>query len=134
MSSIDVFYRYKIPNIEIKLLGNKTWVTNLEKIANALDRNPLLILKWLSYQLNVSCFLDKNNKAILSGVHSKQNLFCAINDFSQKFVICPKCQNYETVIKVKIKKRQILLDCKACGDLSIINYRGKLVNFIIKNV
>ncbi|KAK0349101.1 eukaryotic translation initiation factor 5, partial [Friedmanniomyces endolithicus] len=47
------------------------------------------------------------------------------------FVLCRNCKNPETV--VNIRDGDILLDCKACGQISKADLRHKLSSFILKN-
>ena len=50
---------------------------------------------------------------------------------SARYVQCYSCGNPETVVKVK--REDISLKCKACGQVSNVDPRYKLNTFIIKN-
>ena len=48
-----------------------------------------------------------------------------------RFVLCEKCENPETVLKVT-KKGAINSSCKACGHNYFLEMRHKLTTFIVK--
>eukprot|EP00091_Calanus_sinicus_P008039 TRINITY_DN1953_c0_g1_i3.p1 TRINITY_DN1953_c0_g1~~TRINITY_DN1953_c0_g1_i3.p1 ORF type:complete len:354 (+),score=167.66 TRINITY_DN1953_c0_g1_i3:879-1940(+) len=54
-----------------------------------------------------------------------------LDGFIKKFVLCEKCDNPETVLKVK--KNMIGASCKACGHIFTLDMRHKLTTFITKN-
>merc|ERR1719189_769248 len=54
-----------------------------------------------------------------------------LDGFIKKFVLCEKCENPETVIKVK--KNLIGASCRACGHTYVMDMRHKLTTFIVKN-
>ena len=53
-----------------------------------------------------------------------------LDGFIKKFVLCEKCENPETVIKVK--KNLIGASCRACGHTYVMDMRHKLTTFIVK--
>merc|ERR1712133_196013 len=54
-----------------------------------------------------------------------------LDGFIKKFVLCEKCENPETVLKVM--KNMIGASCKACGHIYTLDMRHKLTTFIVKN-
>ena len=54
-----------------------------------------------------------------------------LDGFIKRFVLCEKCDNPETVLKVK--KNMIGAACKACGHIFTIDMRHKLTTYIVKN-
>lgn len=69
---------------------------------------------------------------MINGAHDPEKLLQLLYQFISKFVLCPKCKNPETVLKVIDKK--IHQDCTACGQQIIIpNTKHKLTNFIINH-
>ena len=48
-------------------------------------------------------------------------------------MLCEKCDNPETVLKVFVKKQNIMASCKACGHYFQMDVRHRLATFIIKN-
>lgn len=73
----------------------------------------------------------KDDRWIINGAHEASKLQDYLDGFINKFVLCRNCKNPETV--VNIKDGRILLDCKACGQISEADPRQKLSSFIIKN-
>ena len=61
---------------------------------------------------------------------SRQALYCC---YVSRFVLCEKCDNPETVIKVYAKKQTISASCKACGHYFMLDMRHKLSTFILRN-
>ena len=53
-----------------------------------------------------------------------------LDGFIKKFVLCEKCENPETVIKVK--KNLVGASCRACGHAYVMDMRHKLTTFILK--
>lgn len=109
----DEFYRYKMPSFSIKIEGKKTIILNLKEVSKAIDRSPLLILKYFGSKLgSQSTFDAKNNKFFLRGVHSSTKLQDLLNSFIQKYVLCAQCSNPETRCGSKGLK------CRACGFIN----------------
>ena len=73
----------------------------------------------------------KNERYIVNGCHDAGRMQDMLDGFIKKFVLCEKCENPETVLKVK--KNMIGASCKACGHIFTLDMRHKLTTFIIKN-
>lgn len=129
----DPFSRYKLPNLSrTALSNNRSWLKNIEELGKCLERDPIIILKWFSYETGSGCFVDKNGKFILTGNHPLSTLNTCLERFCKKFVICPTCSCYETDLKIKIRKKILYLKCKACGDLNEVDYSGKMTQFLAR--
>jgi|Transcript_38757 translation initiation factor 5 len=130
----DQFYRYKMPRVLIKVEGNgngiKTVVCNVSEICERLDRPVEYAMRYFASALAATQKL-KDDKWILTGSHSQENIQSCTFDFIKKFVLCKACRNPETVIRVDPKK-DIQLDCKACSRTTYVPPNEKLCNFIIK--
>eukprot|EP00668_Euglena_longa_P015504 GGOE01019590.1.p1 GENE.GGOE01019590.1~~GGOE01019590.1.p1 ORF type:complete len:401 (-),score=114.41 GGOE01019590.1:210-1412(-) len=131
----DAFYRYKMPRILTKVEGNgngiKTVVCNIIEISQRLGRNVEYPMRFFAHELAATSKL-KDDKWILTGLHTQENIQSCIFDFIKRFVLCKACRNPETVIRVDGKKN-IFLDCKACSRTTDIAPTEKLCNVIIKN-
>jgi len=132
----DVFYRYKMPRLLAKVEGKgngiKTVVSNMSEIAKALNRPPTYPTKYFGCELGAQTqFESKNERFIVNGEHDASKLQELLHGFIKKFVLCPECENPETVLAVKGKK--ITQSCKACGNVGTIDPRQKLTTFILKN-
>ena len=127
----DEFYRYKMPDLIHKIEGKgngiKTVIVNCEDIANALSRPPTYIIQYFGISL-AAASNSSNNKYLVNGKHEYKELMNVLDKFIDKFVLCSKCENPETVMHVKNK--QLTLHCKACGKDTLINKNEKLLKYI----
>lgn len=133
----DPFYRYKMPLLQIKKEGRgngvKTNVLNAEEVARALARPVSYVIKYFGFELGAQTAIDvKNEKFIINGHHEQSHLQDVLDGFIQKFVLCPACNNPETVLEVT-KNDDLQRDCKACGKVTTVDPRLKLVTFVLKN-
>ena len=132
----DAFYRYKMPRLQAKVEGKgngvKTVVVNMVDIARALARPPTYVTKYFGFELGAQTQLDiKAERYIVNGCHDAGKMQDILDGFIEKFVLCEKCENPETVLKVK--KNMIGASCKACGHIFTLDMRHKLTTFIVKN-
>nr|CAG4641677.1 EOG090X05QT [Eurycercus lamellatus] len=134
----DVFYRYKMPRLLAKVEGKgngiKTVIVNMTDIAKALGRPPTYPTKFFGCELGAQTQFDiKNDRFIVNGAHEAGKLQQMLDIFIKKFVLCPGCDNPETVLTVYTKKQTISQSCKACGYSGQLDMRHKLTTFILKN-
>lgn len=132
----DAFYRYKMPRLQAKVEGKgngiKTVVVNMVDIARALARPPTYVTKYFGCELGAQTQFDiKAERYIVNGCHDAGKMQDMLDGFIKKFVLCEKCENPETVLKVK--KTMIGASCKACGHIYTMDMRHKLTTFIVKN-
>jgi len=132
----DLFYRYKMPRLVAKVEGKgngiKTVIANMSEIAKALNRPPTYPTKYFGCELGAQTNFDhKNERFIVNGEHDAAKLQELLHGFIKKFVLCPECENPETVLTIKGQK--INQSCKACGNVGTIDPRHKLTTFILKN-
>lgn len=74
---------------------------------------------------------EKEARYIVNGVHDADKLQTLLDGFIKKFVLCPKCDNPETIISVK--NGVIFRTCKACGAKNPCDNMHKLATFIKTN-
>lgn len=67
----------------------------------------------------------------MNGSHDPNKLQDILDGFIQKYVLCPGCQNPETVLSVK--RDQITTSCKACGYSGLLTHKDKVSTFILKH-
>ncbi|KAL3130990.1 hypothetical protein ABBQ38_000314 [Trebouxia sp. C0009 RCD-2024] len=132
----DQFYRYKMPKLQAKVEGRgngiKTCVVNNVEIAKALERPPEYIIKYFGCELGAQTNYNKESgTSIVNGAHDNGKLLELLEGFIKKFVQCYACGNPET--QVKIKKENITLKCKACGNVSNVDMRHKVTTFMLRN-
>jgi len=134
----DAFYRYKMPRLMAKVEGKgngvKTVIPNMSEVARALDRPPTYCTKFFGCELGAQTQFDhKNDRYIVNGAHDASKLQDMLDIFIRKFVLCARCDNPETVLKVYTKKGIITASCKACGHSFTVDMRHKLTTFMVKN-
>lgn len=132
----DPFYRYKMPRIIAKVEGKgngiKTVIANMPEVAKALSRPPTYPTKYFGCELGAQTNFDlKNERYIVNGEHDANKLQDLLDGFIRKFVLCPACENPETVLTVK--KQIIHAKCKACGHGYQMDPKQKLSTYILKN-
>ena len=134
----DAFYRYKMPRLVAKVEGKgngvKTVLPNMTEVARALSRPPTYCTKFFGCELGAQTQFDfKNDRYIVNGAHDAAKLQDMLDIFIRKFVLCEKCDNPETVLKVLHKKQIITSSCMACGHSFTVDMRHKLTTYIVKN-
>lgn len=133
----DKFYRYRMPvlltKIEGKGNGIKTVIPNMSDVSRALSRPPTYPTKFFGCELGAqTSFDEKNDRYIVNGAHDATKLRELLDNFIEKFVLCRSCKNPETDLIIT-KNEDVIRDCKACGERTIVDMRHKLVTFILKN-
>ncbi|XP_068654316.1 eukaryotic translation initiation factor 5-like [Aristolochia californica] len=133
----DAFYRYKMPRMMTKIEGRgngiKTNIVNMVDIAKALARPASYTTKYFGCELGAqSKFDEKTGTSLVNGAHDTAKLAALLENFIKKYVQCYGCGNPETEILIT-KTQMITLKCAACGYVSDVDMKDKLINFIIKN-
>eukprot|EP00747_Dinoflagellata_sp_TGD_P027869 gnl/TRDRNA2_/TRDRNA2_132878_c0_seq1.p1 gnl/TRDRNA2_/TRDRNA2_132878_c0~~gnl/TRDRNA2_/TRDRNA2_132878_c0_seq1.p1 ORF type:complete len:353 (+),score=80.73 gnl/TRDRNA2_/TRDRNA2_132878_c0_seq1:56-1114(+) len=138
----DPCYRYKMPPIESRKQGTgkvmlSTFIRNMPEVAEALEREPEVIMQFFSYELNA-----KNEYTNipaegpifkLSGHHDSQTLQKLIDKFITKFIICRGCKNPETEMFAH-RKDSVRGRCKACGWKGDLDNTHKLAGWLAKRL
>ncbi|GFQ66337.1 eukaryotic translation initiation factor 5 [Trichonephila clavata] len=137
-SLTDQFYRYKMPKLLAKVEGKgngiKTVVVNMVEVAKALNRPPTYPTKYFGCELGAQTQFDlKNERFIVNGSHEAAKLQDLLDGFIKRYVLCPSCENPETVLNVLPKKGVINTKCIACGYSGQLDTTHKLTTFILKN-
>mmetsp|Transcript_1280 Transcript_1280/g.3851 ORF Transcript_1280/g.3851 Transcript_1280/m.3851 type:complete len:498 (+) Transcript_1280:417-1910(+) len=132
----DQFYRYKRPTLVARIEGRgngiKTNAVNLVDVSKALERPTEYVLKFFGCELGAQTkFSADSGTCIVNGAHEVGVLNDLLEKFTKKYVQCFECENPET--RIRIKKGNIYLKCKACGATSNVDMRHKLNTFILKN-
>lgn len=66
------------------------------------------------------------------GLHTVEKLASLLDVFIDEFVLCPRCQIPETDVTV-LKNAAVELFCQACGDITPVNMRHRIISYIQKN-
>ena len=115
----DQFYRYRMPKLELAFENKKGGITvikNIEIIAEKLERPVKMIGKYISKNIGCSAKMKSGKGMILVGKWDDVRLNELIQQFIDKFVLCPGCGNPET--DYEESKRKIVLKCRACGKIN----------------
>ncbi|MBC7112101.1 translation initiation factor IF-2 subunit beta [Methanothermobacter wolfeii] len=104
--------RFEVPRAYSVIQGNRTFIQNFREVADALNRDPQHLLKFLLRELGTAGNLE-GGRAILQGKFTHFLINERIDDYVKKFVICHECNRPDTRI---IREGRIsLLKCEACG-------------------
>lgn len=127
-----------MPRLQAKVEGKgngvKTVIANMVEVAKSLGRPPTYTTKYFGCELGAQTQFDfKNERYIVNGAHDAAKLQDMLDGFIKKFVLCEKCDNPETVLKVYVKKGIITASCKACGHSFTLDMRHKLTTYILRN-
>ncbi len=104
--------RFKIPEPEVDVTGNRTTLRNLKDIADALNREPTHLMRYLLREVGTAGNLD-GVKGLFQGKFETDTLRDRVNRYVEEFVICPECGKPDT--KIMKQGRTHLLKCEACG-------------------
>jgi len=109
--------RFEIPKVKSGTIGMRTYVVNYKEIAEAMNRDPLHLLRYLSREMATAGSID-GARAIFQGKFKTDTLDSLIQHYAQEFVTCPVCKRPDT--KIRKEKRFSFLTCDACGAKSSI--------------
>jgi translation initiation factor 5 len=137
----DSHYRYKMPAIEVKHEGGgqytRTLITNLKKIAEALNTTSEIINHYMSVELGTesSSSDGSDNRLFLRGTHQANILQDHLDKYIKIYVKCPKCNIPEGKLKIKGKKKQksVWTYCPSCGHQEDVSNSHKTSNYIKNN-
>ena len=132
----DPSYRYQMPALQIKIEGRgngiRTKLVNLFEVSKSLGVPPEYPLRYFGAEFGAIIeFGLAERKAILTGEVRKESLQSSLDHFIEKFVLCPKCKYPE--IRIRIKKKELYSDCKACGLVKPMDMTHKISNFILRS-
>ena len=104
--------RFEIPTVELRIESRNTYITNLNKIINTLNRDKKHF---------IGIFLKKagtmgeirGQQLFLKGIHKEQSLNKLIEQYCKTYVLCDICNKPDTEIQRESKK--LFLKCTACG-------------------
>ncbi len=109
--------RFEIPRVKSGTIGMRTYIVNYKEIADALRRDPLHLLRYLSREMATAGSLDAA-RAIFQGKFKSDTLDSLVQHYAQDFVVCPVCKRPDT--KIVREKRFSFMVCEACGAKSSV--------------
>jgi translation initiation factor 2 subunit 2 len=109
--------RLELPRLFINTVGMRTIISNFKEVADALDRDPQHILKFLTREMATAATFH-DSRAIFQGKFQRDSFERLLQRYLDSYVICPVCKRPDT--KVAKEKRLSFLLCNACGAKSSI--------------
>jgi translation initiation factor 2 subunit 2 len=109
--------RYEIPQPQINVQGNRTFIINFTDITNGIRRDPKHVSKYLFRELAIPGHLN-GNRLILQGKVIKNLIEEKIKSYVNEFVYCKECNKPDTHFE-KVG-RIIFLKCEACGAKQVV--------------
>lgn len=109
--------RLEIPRLSYAKIGMRTVIYNFKEIADALDRDPQHLLKFLSGEMATAATVQ-GSRVIFQGKFSEDTFGRLIQRYLDNYVVCPVCKRPDT--KLIKEKRLFFLVCQACGAKSSI--------------
>ncbi len=109
--------RLELPRIRHSVVGMRTIFHNFREMAEALNRGPDHLLKFLSREMATAATMQES-RVIFKGKFSRPTLERLIERYMDQFITCPVCRLPDT--KIVKEKRLSFLVCEACGAKSSI--------------
>ena len=109
--------RLEIPRLSYTIVGMRTIIHNFKEIADALDRDPQHLLKFLSGEMATAATMQES-RAIFQGKFPHDTFDRLLQRYMESFVVCPICKRPDT--RIVKEKRLSFIVCKACGARSSI--------------
>lgn len=109
--------RFEIPKVRSGTIGMRTYVVNHKEIAEAMNRDPQHLLRYLSREMATAGSLD-GARAIFQGKFRSDALDRLVKRYAEEFVMCPVCKRPDT--KIVKERRFSFLACEACGAKSSV--------------
>jgi len=116
--------RFKLPKAEIFYEGNTTVIKNFDKVSDAVNRDPYLILKFLLGGVGTAGELD-GGRVVFQGKIPPKHIQDKLKEYIDTYVMCSECNRPDTHL-VK-QGRTILIRCDACGAFRSVRSRKKKV-------
>lgn len=109
--------RLELPRINLSVIGMRTIVYNFKEVAEALNRDPQHLLKFLTREMATAATMQEA-RVIFQGKFSRETLERLTQRYMESFVTCPVCKRPDT--KIVKEKRLSFLVCEACGAKSSV--------------
>lgn len=105
--------RFELPKVKGHVQGNKTIISNFAKIADAFQREPQHLLKFILKELATPGELQRQ-LLVLGGKLSASRINDKIEQYAREFVLCRECGKPDT--KIIKEGEYAFLRCMACGS------------------
>lgn len=131
--TLDPFYRYKVIQLQIKTITNRTILPNLDNMADDLNISPNIICKYICYKMGIMGKYDKKKEYwyLQSDKISSDQLTIIIMELIDKLIMCPNCNLPE--LKYTRHKKKINIKCSCCSyysDQSALDVDTKIIKLL----
>lgn len=109
--------RFEVPRVRSAVIGMRTYIHNFKEVADALNRDPRHLMKFLTNEMATAGTLEET-RATFQGKFPHNTLERLVRIYTENFVICPVCKRPDT--KIVKEKRLFFLVCEACGAKSSV--------------
>lgn len=109
--------RLEVPRLRMSVIGMRTIVHNFREIADALNRDPQHIVKFLTGEMATAATVQEG-RAIFQGKFNAETLNTLLQRYMENCIMCPVCKRPDT--KIVREKRLSFLVCEACGAKSSV--------------
>ncbi len=109
--------RLELPRLMVNTVGMRTIISNFKEVADALDRDPQHILKFLTREMATAATFQ-DSRAIFQGKFRRESFERLLQRYLDSYVVCPICKRPDT--RIVKEKRLSFLVCNACGAKSAI--------------
>ena len=109
--------RLELPRLMVQMVGMRTIISNFKEIADALDRDPQHLLKYLTREMATAATYQ-DSRAIFQGKFRGDSFERLLQRYMESYVVCPVCKRPDT--RIVKEKRLSFLVCNACGAKSSI--------------
>jgi translation initiation factor 2 subunit 2 len=116
--------RFKLPKAEIFYEGNTSVIKNFDKISDAINRTPDIVLKFLLGGFGTAGEMV-GGRAVFQGKIPARSIQDKIKEYIDTFVMCSECGRPDTHL-VK-QGRTTLIRCDACGAFRSVKSRKKKI-------
>jgi len=116
--------RFKLPKIEIFYEGNTTVIKNFDKISDAVNRDPQLILKFLLGGVGTAGEME-GGRVVFQGKILAKQIQDKLKEYIDTYVMCSECNRPDTHL-VK-QGRNLLIRCDACGAFRSVKSKKKKI-------
>jgi len=106
--------RFQIPNADVFKEGNKTWITDWNRILKVINReeNGDHLAKHLAGEFATSA-TEERGRLCLQGKFSRVMVNRELTSYVKDFVLCEECSKPDTKL---VREGRILIKvCEACG-------------------
>lgn len=109
--------RLELPRLRMSVIGMRTIIYNFKEIADALNRDPQYIVKFLTSEMATAA-TSQEGRVIFQGKFNADTLNTLLQRYMENFVVCPVCKRPDT--KIVKERRLSFMVCEACGAKSSV--------------